>query len=207
MDSLQKAEVVSQARKIILDLGVKSLRMDDLAQLTRTSKRTLYEEFGDKEELLFEAVKYHFDTFFEENSKKAKRGENVLESILIIMGEIRKNSQTNWQLRSSLQKFYPNLLTRLNVDKAEARYRGIVSTIELGQRQGLIRREINISLTISVLNYIAMGITYNNTAISIPEGITSDQAFEEILLYVLRGISTTKGVEIIDLYTSKKIKY
>ncbi len=207
MDSLQKAEVVSQARKIILDLGVKSLRMDDLAQLTRTSKRTLYEEFGDKEELLFEAVKYHFDTFFEENSKKAKRGENVLESILIIMGEIRKNSQTNWQLRSSLQKFYPNLLTRLNVDKAEARYRVIVSTIELGQRQGLIRREINISLTISVLNYIAMGITYNNTAISIPEGITSDQAFEEILLYVLRGISTTKGVEIIDLYTSKKIKY
>ncbi len=201
MDSKQRDEVIIQARQMILDLGIKSFRMDDLAQAAHISKRTLYEEFGDKEELLFQAVKFHFDTFFEENSRKAQKGSNVLESILIIMGEIRKNSHINWQLRNALLKFYPTILNRINIDKAEVRYRIIVATIELGQRQGLIRKSINISLAISALSYIAMGISYNNTSITIPEGVTSDQAFEEILLYVLRGISTAKGVEVIDKHT------
>ncbi len=203
MDTQQRAEVISQARKIILELGVKSFRMDDLAHTTHTSKRTLYEEFGDKEELLFQAVKQHFDEFFKENARKAKLGDNVLESILIIMGEIRKNSQVNWQLRNSLLKFYPNILQRINTDKAEIRYKAVVTTIKIGQKQGLIRKDINIELTISILNYISIGITHNNDMITIPEGLSSDQTFEEVLIYILRGISTENGIVIIDKYNNQ----
>ncbi len=204
MDTLQKAEIIATTRKMILDMGIKSLRMDDVAQIAHVSKRTLYEEFGDKEELLFQAVKLHFDEFYASNAEKAQGAENILESILIIMGEIRKNSHINWQLRNSLRKFYPQILHKINTDNKEARYRVIVNTMQLGIRQGLIRKEINVELAITTLSYIAMGITTNNEMILIPDNTTSDQAFEEILTYVLRGISTVQGIEIIDNYNFGK---
>lgn len=204
MDALQKAEIIATTRNMILSMGIKSLRMDDVAQIAHVSKRTLYEEFGDKEELLFQAVKLHFDEFYASNAEKAQGAENILESILIIMGEIRKNSHINWQLRNALKKFFPQILHRLNTDNKEERYRVIVSTIQIGIRQGLIRKEINIELAITTLSYIAIGITNNNETIAIPYNTTSDEAFEEILTYVLRGISTIKGIEIIDNFNFRK---
>ena len=55
----QKEKVIAHVAQMVLTLGVKSVRMDDVAQSLGMSKRTLYEMFGDKEELIFESVKYH----------------------------------------------------------------------------------------------------------------------------------------------------
>ena len=49
--------VIKRAAEMIAELGVKSLRVDDLAHDMGISKRTLYEMFGDKEELLYHSVK------------------------------------------------------------------------------------------------------------------------------------------------------
>ena len=53
---------------MIVELGVKSLRVDDLAHDLAVSKRTLYEMFGDKEELLYHSIKYLFQKEADERS-------------------------------------------------------------------------------------------------------------------------------------------
>ncbi|MBQ5647977.1 MAG: helix-turn-helix transcriptional regulator, partial [Alistipes sp.] len=53
----KRAKVIKRAAEMIAELGVKSLRVDDLASDLGISKRTLYEMFGDKEELLYYSVK------------------------------------------------------------------------------------------------------------------------------------------------------
>ena len=54
----QKEKVVAHVAEVIKTLGVKSVRMDDVASSLGMSKRTLYEMFGDKEELLYESIVY-----------------------------------------------------------------------------------------------------------------------------------------------------
>ena len=49
----QKERIIEQAMHMFVSQGIKSVRMDDIAQMMGISKRTLYELFGDKETLLF----------------------------------------------------------------------------------------------------------------------------------------------------------
>lgn len=45
----QKGRIIDQAMQMFVSQGIKSVRMDDIAQQLGVSKRTLYEMFGDKE--------------------------------------------------------------------------------------------------------------------------------------------------------------
>lgn len=65
----QKERIIEQAMQMFVTQGIKSVRMDDIAQQLGVSKRTLYELFGDKEGLLYLAM----ERFFE--SKRVERAE------------------------------------------------------------------------------------------------------------------------------------
>ena len=57
----QKERSIEQATRMFVAQGIKSVRMDDIAQQTGVSKRTLYELFGDKEGLLFLSMSNYFE--------------------------------------------------------------------------------------------------------------------------------------------------
>ena len=52
MEPTQKDRIIEEAMRMFVQQGIKSVRMDDIARSLGVSKRTLYEQFGDKEELL-----------------------------------------------------------------------------------------------------------------------------------------------------------
>lgn len=54
-----KEHIVLAAAKAFAQKGVKTVRMDDIATGLSISKRTLYELFHDKEDLLFDVMKLH----------------------------------------------------------------------------------------------------------------------------------------------------
>ena len=58
----KREKVIKRAAEMIAELGVKSLRVDDLASELGISKRTLYEMFSDKEELLYHSIKHLFQS-------------------------------------------------------------------------------------------------------------------------------------------------
>ncbi|MFI3279098.1 MAG: TetR/AcrR family transcriptional regulator [Rikenellaceae bacterium] len=206
MEAQQKTEIITIARKMMVTLGVKSIRMDDVARAAHVSKRTLYEEFGDKEELIFLAAREHFELFEHSNYKAAENAPNILVAILIVMEEIRKNADVNWQIRNSLRHFYPKVNERILSDKADIKRKIVANSIKIGVEDGYIDSRINIDLTMNMFSYIAIGITENNDMINIPIEMTINDAFQEVLINYIRGISTIKGVEAIDEYLAKNKK-
>ncbi len=204
MDAQQRAEIVSHARKTIVNLGVKALRMDDIAHATHVSKRTLYETFGDKEELLFLAAQEHFDVFDQSNFKAVEHAPNILVAMIIIMEEVRKNAEINWNLRRTLKLFYPKVNERLWNHKADEKRKFVSNSIITAISEGYIRQDIDVELTINIFNYIAIGISSNNEMLKIPSHITPDYAFQEVLVTYIRGISTQMGVRTIDEYLEQR---
>ena len=55
-----KGRILEAALKAFAEQGVKAVKMDDVAQMLAISKRTIYEIFSDKEELLYQVVA-HYD--------------------------------------------------------------------------------------------------------------------------------------------------
>ena len=49
--------IISTALSLFIEHGIKEVKMDDIATRLSISKRTIYEIFKDKEQLLFEALK------------------------------------------------------------------------------------------------------------------------------------------------------
>ena len=67
---------------MIKAVGVKSVRMDDVASDLGMSKRTLYEMFGDKEELLSESILYMMEQRQKDIYDKVAGCDNMVEVLL-----------------------------------------------------------------------------------------------------------------------------
>ncbi len=76
--------VVEIATKEFHSKGVKSVTMDDVAHLLAMSKRTLYQLFNDKEDLLMACMETNVRREEEYVAELLKRTDNVLEILMHI---------------------------------------------------------------------------------------------------------------------------
>ena len=77
--SLQN-HVIATAQKLFYKEGVRAVTMDKVAQSLRMSKRTLYELFTDKEDLLVAAASYKD---FKDKMRKASNPEDTVIDIIL----------------------------------------------------------------------------------------------------------------------------
>ncbi len=205
-DQSQKERIIKHALEMYIEHGVKSVRMDDIAHEMHISKRTIYEIFGDKEELLYQSVVSHLEDLTVEMDKVGAQAPNVLISILMVSKYIIENNQKTWQLRRSLQKFYPAIYEKVNkLDNIE-RHRIFRERLMVGVEQGLIFNAMSVDLLISMIYYVSTAIVEHDNRFIIPEGFTREQAFRAAQITMMRGVSTPKGMEIIDKYLEETQK-
>ena len=79
-----KTRILEAASDAFSQKGIKSVRMDDIAQSLNISKRTLYEIYENKEVLLYECLKTSKARAQEEMMYIAARQNNVMDIILDI---------------------------------------------------------------------------------------------------------------------------
>jgi len=103
----QKERIIEQAMHMFVSQGIKSVRMDDIAQQLGVSKRTLYELFGDKEGLLYLAMDRYFEKKRIERAAVCAHARNVLEAMFMVLGGVMDNAEVIQRLLNNLRKFYP----------------------------------------------------------------------------------------------------
>ncbi len=85
-------------------------------------------------------------------------------------------------------------------DNSDEKREAFANGIRKGIKDGYIEERVNVDLTINMFSYIAIGISENNEMLSIPKNIKISEAFHEVVVTYIRGISTIKGIESIDSY-------
>ncbi len=196
----QRDEIIDLAANMFVSEGIKSVRMDDVAHRAGISKRTLYEMFGDKEELIFLALFHYFQKFETINEAVVVASPNILVATIRIMQNVVNCSDTNWKLHNTLTRFYPNVSKRLAEYHDKQKSPLFRSRLEEGVRDGLLVARTNLDLAMSTLHYLATSVVINDGSFKLPNGLTPKDAFLEVTVNVMRGISTAKGIEIIDQY-------
>lgn len=197
----QKEKIIEHVSSMIISLGVKSVRMDDVASEVGVSKRTLYEMFGDKEELLFQSLVYIMDERQRKLSEKTKGCQNMMEMMLVSVRELcvgGHNSDFEHRLTTNLSKFYPNVLEKIRRHHTEMGYRGLKYALDRCRAEGLLDPHVKVDI-MSKLFFSTLSIYMSQTHGSIlPEGISREEAVKIITINFLRGISSIKGLEVID---------
>ena len=199
----QKEYIIDSAMEMFVRQGIKSVRMDDIAQELGVSKRTLYELFGDKEELLYQCLRLYMHNVNEEVASKAREGANLLESILIGFFEMTQYSETNSRIAGNLRKFYPAVHERLHRELGREGTERFRDAIAECVKRGLLDQKANIDLAITMLYYMAAGIVARKDVI-MPEGVSVREAFISVVILFFRGISTGEGLRIIDEFAASE---
>ena len=190
-----KGRILQIATALFHQHGIKQVKMDDIANDLRISKRTLYEVYENKEDLLFEVLQQHDSVERQQLLEFDKPGTNVINIILeIYRVRTAEFITVNPLFFEDLQK-YPNLLTyvrKLHEDK-EAE---IVAFIERSKNEGLFLENVNYGI-VRELTFASEQFVMNNFLFKRYD--ITELSRIMIMLFV-RGICTEKGIKLLDQY-------
>lgn len=195
--------IIQHAAEMFVRGGVKAVRMDDVARSLGMSKRTLYEMFGDKENLLERCIRYHFEQEQAHFTAIGLSAGNVLEALLRVISALRESYAEIIRLRDEICRYYPKVAERLKAHGDSENSAHLHDCLVKGIEEGYFDSQLPLALTVALLEYNLLGVATRNLKVKASE-MTPDRIFEQVLIYFLRGISTAKGLDVIENYLKRK---
>lgn len=191
----EKAQkILQQVTVLFMQYGIKSLTMDDIARHLGMSKKTLYQSFSDKAELVLRGIEAHMSEEVAAICSIQEKSENAIEEMFLISQHVSKHLQSmHPSILFDLEKYYPAAFLKFNEYKSEVIMSCIATNIKRGVEQGLYRKNINIPI-IAGLYVGRMDIIFDQRFFPADQYNVKDVYFEAIR-YHIRGIASEKGIE------------
>ena len=195
-----KDKILDSAIALFHERGVKAVKMDDIATCLSISKRTLYEIYDNKEDLLFECVKTSFEHSEKELHESVENADNVMDILLRIyrlkMNLLRK---THPSFYCELEK-YPKILEYFEKQDGKRRAQQM-DFIKRGIREGYFRNDVNYDLILDLFDVSNRYIISNYNSLN----YSMEQLSYNLVFVFLRGFCTLRGVEILDKFLDEDI--
>jgi len=190
--------VISEALAMFLKEGYIAVRMDDIAQKLQISKRTLYEMFGNKEQLLVECMQQHAEYMNGRIENEIKEQGDVLAVILKYLELIiAESGNANRIMFDNLDK-YPLFKARFEEHMRTVAHK-MRAYMDLGVKQGVFRDDLN--MTVVMKSFAALGhmVRVENQK----EDCDYEQLVNSSIVLLLRGIVTPFGMLKMEKYRYK----
>lgn len=201
---LEREKVIEQAAEMFAEHGIKSIRMDDIAHALAMSKRTLYEMFEDKEELLYLAISYMSRRRMAAVEERLRQNSGSLAFLFETFDMMTENREVQRRMSTNLQKFYPRVFERVKREAEQESGRALYSLINHYVECGLILPTVDVRLSVTILYYTVTTLITSADNKSFSNDVTLEDALQYTIINFFRGIATIKGVKQIDDYLSSK---
>ncbi|SFU15669.1 DNA-binding transcriptional regulator, AcrR family [Algoriphagus locisalis] len=172
--------------------GVRTITMEDIARLAGVSKKTIYQEFKDKKELVKEAFSMSLKQDQHRLEEIMDVEDGVIEHLLHTSKMVRERLATlNPMVLLEIQKYFPEVWEMFTEFKEKVIVTDIVNVIEKGKRLGYFRPEINAKiLAIMRVNQITAAMNPANFDKEVDNIVTLHMSMMD---HFLHGIFTEKG--------------
>jgi AcrR family transcriptional regulator len=185
-------QIVSQARRLFLSSGFRSVSMDELAADLGMSKKTLYQHFRSKDELVRAVLETKFDHV-------ERDLEQVLATPDVPMPEQLKRLLTTLQghvheiqpaFVRDVQRSDPSLFAHIDERRQAIIRKYFGALLEKGRREGAVRRDVPVAILMEILLASARSIVTPERLAQLD--LTPQKAFHHVLGVFLNGILTDK---------------
>ena len=173
--------------------------MDDIAKHLGMSKKTIYQFFKDKNELVIALVKKKLKEDEDQMNDIISKSGNVIEEMINMMKCSEEIfSRINPIVVHDMQKYHPDAWKQFQDFKSAVIVHTLEELLTKGIAQGYIRPEIDVRILAKMrVNQVEMG--FNATIFPVAEfnTWTVQQQFNEHFNY---GICTLKGYKLLNEY-------
>lgn len=181
--------------------GIRAVKMDDIAALLGISKRTLYEIYSNKEELLLECVKFQdgqYDAYMASFEKDPSN--NVIDIIIEFYNkQIQWLSDVNPLYFSDIQKYSQvvSYFERRDIERKQDK----MIFYQRGIREGVFRDDVDYDVLSRILkasiDYIKQTQMYKEYDLT--------RILNNIIMLFIRGVCTYDGIKQFDALMSSRL--
>jgi AcrR family transcriptional regulator len=201
METQQK--ILQKANELFMRMGIRSVSMDDIATQTGMSKKTIYQYFADKDELVDAVMKLQEESVHCDSKECLELSQNAIEEILLTLSRVyTRFSQMNPLVISDMERFHSKAHGRFQQMKYDHLFNVIQNNIRRGMAEGLYRKELNVEV-ITKYRLESIMIPFN-LHVYPPSKFSLAEVTKELMEHFLVGLSTLKGHELILQYKEQK---
>jgi|SRR6185503_4563454 len=199
MSISQTERIVSGSEELFLKAGIKSVTMDDIAAHLGMSKKTIYQFFKDKNELVLALVKKKLKDDEDQMAAIISQSGNVMEEMINMMKCSEDIfSRINPIVIHDLQKYHPEAWKQFQDFKSGV----IVHTLEMllskGIKQGYIRPDIDARI-LARMRVAQVEMGFNAGIFPVAEFSVWKVQYQ-MLEHFNYGICTLKGYKVLNQY-------
>ena len=194
-----RTKIREVAMQHFLAKGIRAVKMDDIANTLSISKRTLYELYDNKEDLLLEVLKVADE---ERRNRVSAFAEQVGNKVMEIIFELyRMHAEAYGNVNPLFyqeMKKYPKVINYL-AEKDSVDEELTQAFFNLGIEQGYFRKEIDFAIVAKMMRECVRFVIYNTDLTTVEH----DYLFTNVIFLFFRGFCTDKGIEAVNRMLDK----
>ena len=193
-----REKILRTSMDLMMRIGPQSVTMDMVARDCGISKRTLYETFPNKHNLISDVIKYNqqqSNAKFIEIFDQASNSFEALMGVYTLAREfIRKTSPV---FIADIKRLYPEAFEQYKAQEID-HILSLAKIIKRAKDEGLALPGVKCKIAAFIFTNNMKSI-HNMQDFPFPE-YTAAEGFDGAFLNFMRGIATTRGQEIIENY-------
>ncbi len=187
-------KIILGAGKLFTEKGIRLVTMDLIAQNLGVSKRTIYENFTDKEELLSNYLQYAFEGHRKKAIEILSASENVIEAMfnygIFSQDEMMK---INPLFFSDIKKYHSDIFFNV-VKKGEMKNQELTfSILKRGQSEEVFIADLNLEIANRFIHNVLQFCHKEEEE----EKHKNEKVWNSAMMPYVRGICTDRGLKLL----------
>lgn len=200
MEELDNREkLLKGAEDLFLKYGLRSVSMDDIARHLGISKKTIYQHFADKDEVVATVTKSHTNNLRQKFENIAAESKNAVEELVKISVCIKETMRNmNPSLLFDMQKYHQRAWTEWLAFKMKFIRQNVVRSVSQGIAEGYFREDIHIDI-LTTMRLEQVQMAFDHTVFPRDKfSLTEVQA--QLFDHFMYGLFTDKGRKLYQKY-------
>lgn len=194
-----KERILKETRELFFRYGIKSITMDDVAKHLSISKKTIYQFFKDKDDLVATVAKSHMDETEKIVKEIAISAADPIDEVLKISEHIKQSFQNlGSSVLYDIEKFHPKAWKLFLEHKEQCIHSCLVENLHKGIEKGLYRPDLDVEI-ISRLRMEEIQMGFNPFLFPVQK-FDLRKVQLQFIEHFLYGICTLKGHKLINKY-------
>ncbi|GAB4446279.1 MAG: TetR/AcrR family transcriptional regulator [Bacteroidales bacterium] len=194
--------IIKETLALYKKMGIRAVTMDFVAEHLGMSKRTLYELFPNKNDLIEACINLALKERKEKAQEIICKSEHIIETFILFMRfHINELNQVNPLFIYDLKKYHPEVSCQKTAEFNSNMESNIQKFIEMGKNQKLFREDVDSEIASKIV--LGQVNIIQNDELFPYDKYAPSKLFEQTTINFIRGIATLKGLKIIDKYYYK----
>jgi AcrR family transcriptional regulator len=197
-----KSRILHKAEQIARNIGFRAVTMDELAFQLGISKKTIYQFYTDKNEIVDDVMTEIIRKSQTNCLANTSQADNAIHEIFVAMAQVKKDFENlNPIIIHDLEKYFPKTYEKFKEHKFNFIYKLIYENLVRGMSQGYYRPVLNADI-LAKFRIESMLLGFNQSLFP-KDQYKLTEVTQIILDHFLHGIATPEGLKLIEKYKTE----